>query len=171
MENLVNIGSTKKPHGLKGELKVHIEDEYVDDFMEAEVVFIEIKGKQVPFFITEAREGNDMLVKLEDIDTKEAATDLSGRALFLREEDLIPLEEGEERYGDFTQYIGYQLEDTELGKIAEIEDVIEYPQQMLALLTYKDREILIPMHQAFIRSIQHDEKIIVMELPEGLLDL
>lgn len=171
MENLVNIGSTKKPHGLKGELKVHIEDEYVDDFLEAEVIFIEIKGKQVPFFITEAREGNDMLVKLEDIDTKEAATDLSGRALFLREEDLIPLEKGEERYGDFTQYIGYHIEDTELGKIAEIEDVIEYPQQMLALLTYQDREILIPMHQAFIRSIQHDEKIIVMELPEGLLDL
>ena len=35
MEKLISIGYTKKPHGLKGEIKLHIEDRYLEDLLEA----------------------------------------------------------------------------------------------------------------------------------------
>ena len=171
MENLVAIGYTKKPHGLKGELKVQIEELYLDDFLEAEIIFLDMKGKKLPFFIESVREGNEILLKLEDVDSKEAADSLSSKEVFLRESDIVPLEEREMEPDDFTQFIGYQIKDAELGLIGEIEDVMEYPQQMMAALTYQDREILIPMNTAFIKEIQKENKMIIMELPEGLLEL
>lgn len=172
MENLVSIGYTKKPHGIKGDLKVQIEEEYLDDLLEAEVIFLEIKGKKVPYFISEAREGNEIMLKFEDIDSREAASELSGKELFMREDDLQTAEqETDDLLEDFTQLIGFQLEDTEWGSIGEIEDVIEYPQQILAVITYKEREVLIPLHPTFIRDILPDQKIIKMELPDGILEL
>lgn len=171
MENLVSIGYTKKPHGLKGELKVQVDDLYLDDFLEAETVFLEIRGKKLPFFIEKVREGNEVLVKFEDTDSKEAADNLSSKEIFLRESDIVPLEERELEADDFTQYVGYQLQDTELGLIGEMEDVIEYPQQMMAAVTYQEREVLIPLNEAFIKEIQKGKKIILMELPQGLLEL
>lgn len=172
MENLISIGYTKKPHGIKGDLKVQIEGEYLDDLLEAEVLFLEIRGKKVPYFIVEARDGNDILVKFEDIDSREAAAELAGKELFLRAEDMQTAEqETDDLLEDFTQLIGFQIEDVEWGAIAEIEEVIEYPQQILAVITYKERELLIPLHPTFIRDILPDQKIIKMELPEGILDL
>lgn len=172
MNDLVSVGYTKKPHGVKGELKVLIEEEFLDDFLEAKVIFLEIKGKKVPYFIAEAREGNDLIMKFEDIDHREAALDISGKEIFLREEDLQTAEqESDDALADFRQLIGFQIEDIEWGSIAEIEDVIEYPQQILAVISYKTREMLIPLHPTFIRDILPDQKIIKMELPEGILEL
>lgn len=171
MENLVNIGYTKKPHGLKGELKVQIDDLYLDDFLDAETVFLELKGKKLPFFIENVREGNEVLVKFEDVDSKEAADALSGKEIFLRESDIVPLDEKGIEEDNYIQYIGYQIQDSELGLIGEIEDIIEYPQQMMAAVTYQDRAVLIPLNEAFIKEVQKGTKILLMELPEGLLDL
>lgn len=171
MKNLVSIGYTKKPHGLKGELKVLIDDLYLDDFLDAETIFLELKGKKLPFFIESVREGNEILVKLEDIDSKEAADNIASKEIFLRESDIVPLDERELEEDDFVQYLGYQVQDSELGLIGAIEEIIEYPQQMMAVVNYQDREVLIPMNEAFIKKIQKKEKIIHMELPEGLLDL
>lgn len=172
MKNLIRVGYTKKPHGIKGEIKVQIEEEYLDDFLEAKVIFLEIKGKAVPYFITEAREGNEIIIKLEDITTREMAMEIAGKELSLREEDLqIPESESDDEVVNFTQLIGFQIEDIEWGPIAVIEDVIEYPQQILAIITHQSREVLIPLHPTFIKDILPDQKIIKMELPEGILDL
>ena len=48
MEEYVNIGYTKKPFGITGELKVHIEEEYLEDFLQAKVFFLKMNGKPVP---------------------------------------------------------------------------------------------------------------------------
>ena len=42
--NYVQIGTLGKTHGLKGELKFKIEEEYIDDFNEVDVLFIQVKG-------------------------------------------------------------------------------------------------------------------------------
>lgn len=172
MDSLISIGYTKKSHGLKGELKVQIEEVFVEDFLNVETIFLEMKGKKIPFFIESAREGNEMLVKLEDVDSREAADALSGKEIFIREEDIDLSEEDDaENEEDFTDFIGYQIQDTQLGLIGTIEDIIEYPQHSVAVLPYQNREVLIPMHHVFIRDIQKDAKILVMELPEGLFEL
>ncbi len=169
---MVSIGFCRKPHGVGGELKVQIEAEYLEDFLQAEVIFLDITGKQVPYFIEKIRPGSEILVKLEDVDSREAAAALNGKEMLMREEDVHTGEE-EENEEDlaYEDLVGYEIIETDLGPIGKIEDVLEYPQQMMALLIYQEREILIPLNEYLIQDIDIENQQVIMELPEGLLEL
>ena len=169
---MVSIGFCRKPHGVGGELKVQIEAEYLEDFLQAEVIFLDITGKQVPYFIEKIRPGSEILVKLEDVDSREAAAALNGKEMLMREEDVHTGEE-EENEEDlaYEDLVGYEIIETDLGLIGKIEDVLEYPQQMMALLIYQEREILIPLNEYLIQDIDIENQQVIMGLPEGLLEL
>lgn len=166
------IGKTGKAHGLGGELKFHVDERYLEDFLEAEVVFLENKGQKLPYFIEAIREGNDILVKLEDTDSPEQARALTGLPVFLREADLL---EDEEREGSaelqFERFTGYEILDMFSGRRAKIVEIVAMPQQYLAYAEVEGREILIPMHPDLIKKIDEASREIQMELPEGLFDL
>ena len=169
---LIQIGFTKKPHGLKGELKLHIEDKYLEDLMNADVVVLQIKGKPTPFFVEDIRIGNAIIGKFEDIDTPEAALSIANKELSLREQDIIPDEEREIEV-DGLQYekcIGYKIFDGD-NEIGEILEILEFPQQEMAVIEYEKREVLIPLNSAFIVKQDDKAKKFIMDLPEGLLDL
>ena len=52
-----------------------------------------------------------------------------------------------------------------------IEDVREYPQQFLASIQYQEKEVLIPLNEAFIVEIDKTKKLLILDLPDGLLEL
>ena len=74
MDKTISIGFTKKPHGLKGEIKLHIEEKYLEDMLNTDIVLLDIKGKKTPFFVEDVRVGNNIIAKFEDINTPEGAT-------------------------------------------------------------------------------------------------
>jgi 16S rRNA processing protein RimM len=166
MDNLIKIGFTKKPHGLKGEIKLVVEDRYLEDLMETELVLIDIKGKPTPFFI------EDIIAKFEDVDTPELALVISSKELFIREQDLIPDAERELLIEQlpYAHCIGYTIywDNTVIGTI---EDIIEYPQQEMAVIMHNGREVLVPLNPHFVSKLDNDKKEIYMDLPEGILDL
>lgn len=174
MEKFIQIGFTKKAYGVKGEMKMKIEEKYVEDFFQAQIVFLNIGGKKVPFFVDNVRVGNTLLAKFEDIDSPEDALTITSKEVFLREKDIIPEEnrllEVEETLV-FKKYEGFLMEDINEGKIGIIEEILEYPQQEMALIKYQGKELLIPMNEQLIESVDEEQKTIVMKLPEGLLDL
>lgn len=165
------IGYTKKTYGVNGELKVHIEDRYLEDFLAAGVVFLEVGGGKAPFFLEQVRETNALVVKFEEVDTPEEATPLTGRALYLRQEDLLAEETGDEPASGFFRYEGFTVIDRHAGTVGVIEEVVEFPQQIMAIIPVKGREILIPLHDAFILAVRESARILEMDLPEGLLEL
>lgn len=174
MEKYVSIGFTKKCHGFKGDLKVQVDEIYLEDFLKSSVVFLLIKGKHVPYFIEKSRFGNELLLKLEEVDSKEAAHPLTSKELFLQAKQILAKEEREveiESNLEFEKYIGYTILDTELGAIEKIKEIIEYPQQEMATLIYHEKEILIPLHQQLIEKIDDSQQYIYMNLPKGILDL
>lgn len=170
MEELVEIGRTSKSHGLQGGIRFDIRDEYIEDFLSVEVVFIEQKGQPVPYFIEEVK-GVHLVVELEGIKTKEAATELAKKKVFIRKESLIPedqkmfVAEGLE----YEPYVGYMVEEATLGEIGKILEIVEYPQQELALIEYKEKEILIPLNDTFIKGINDADQKIFMSLPEDMI--
>jgi ribosomal 30S subunit maturation factor RimM len=91
----VTIGHTKKAHGITGEIKMHIEDRYAEDFLKNERIFIDVKGTKVPYFIANVRGTNEFIVQLEEVDAREVAQALQSREICLREKDLIPDDERE----------------------------------------------------------------------------
>jgi 16S rRNA processing protein RimM len=171
-ETLIKIGATQNPHALKGELKVFIEEEYEDDFLNIDTVFLTLAGRNVPYFIESIRGGNAMIVKFEDVDSIEAATKIAKKALHIRMADMIPEEERVvEEVSSFDYLQGYTMVDKTIGQLAVIEEVIEMPQQEMAVIQYLGQEKLVPLNDRFILSVDDKTKILTVDLPEGLLDL
>jgi 16S rRNA processing protein RimM len=170
--DLIQIGYTKKPHGLKGEVKLEVEERYVEDIMDVDVLVIEIRGKQMPYFVEDIRVGNNIIAKFEDVNTPEKALEIGGKSLFLRTSDLIPDEDREIEIDslEFEKCIGYTIIDNQVS-LGIIEEVIEFPQQEMAFIKYNEKEVMIPLNEHFIRKVDHKKKQILMELPYGLLDL
>lgn len=174
MEEYIKIGTTKKPFGVKGELKVDIQEAYLEDFLHAKILFINRRGKPVPYFVEEIRVAGMPLVKFEDVSNKEIAGKLGGSELLLRLSDVLPEEQRQLEVEEETEYsrlLGYEIVEATAGKIGRIEEVLEFPQQEMAALSYKGKDLLIPLNQQFINTIDAQKKRIQMTLPEGLLDL
>lgn len=171
-EELIKIGYTQKPHGLKGELKIVVEDQYEVDLFSAETVFISIAGRSVPYFIEKLRGGNALIVKFEDINDIDAAMRIANKTVELRMSDLIPEEDREgEEVESYSYLVGFNIIDQKIGQIAEIQSVLDTSHQELALLEYQGKELFIPLHDDFIISINETKREVLMDLPEGLLDL
>jgi 16S rRNA processing protein RimM len=171
----INIGYTQKCHGLQGELKLSIESAYLEDFLKNERVFIDVKGTKIPYFVENVRGTNGMILKLEDVDDRDAAFALQSRQVFLREQDLIPASEREldtEEEGlQYAHVQGFMLRDEHFGDIGIIDEVLDMPQQEMAFLKYKNREVLVPLNEQLILRIDEKAKTVLMQLPEGLLDV
>ncbi len=174
MEAYQSIGFTKKTYGVKGELKLNIEDRYLEDFAQADVLFLDIAGRKIPYFLEYINFENPFTLKFEDFDSKESAIELTGKEIFMRTTDLLAEEERVfEVVGNlvFEQYINFEIVDKTLGEIGIIEEIIEYPQQEMAALRFQEKEVLIPMNEQLITKIDTENKVIEMDLPEGLLSL
>ncbi len=169
--DFVQIGQLKKHYGLNGALKSFIEDRFWEDLLNTEVVFVEIKGQKIPYFIEEIKEGTDILLKFEEVEDREAAAKLSGKPLFIRVSDLSDQNAAlsfEDRLPGLVGFIIFTETGEEVGPISEL---IEMPMQMLALVEKNGEEVMIPLVEEFIGDILENEKKLIMILPEGLLDL
>jgi len=173
--NFVEVGFVRKTHGVDGAVKVVVEDEYWEDVVQAEVFLLEQKGQPIPYFVESKRSAGDLLiVQFEDVDSPEAAQQLVKAKLFLRESDILPEEERQlevEEVYTFNYLKGFLLSDKEQGEIGKILEVIELPQQEFALIEYAGQERMIPLHEQLILEINEGEKTVLLDLPEGLLDL
>jgi 16S rRNA processing protein RimM len=171
-DKIIKIGYTKKPHGLKGEVKLHIEERFLEDLMETEVAIITIKGKPTPFFVEDIRVGNAVIAKFEDVNTIDEANEIANKELSLREKDLLEDEEREFEFMgmQFEHCVGYTLIDKGV-LIGAINEIVEFPQQEMAFIEREGREVMIPLNKAFILKVNDVDKLIELDLPEGLLDL
>ena len=171
----ISIGHTRKTHGVHGEMKISIEDRYLEDFLKNERIFLDIKGVKVPYFVASVRGKGELILLLEEVTSKEAAFALQSREIHLREQDLIPDHEREleiepEETLEYAHVAGFMLVDQTLGEIGPIREVLDMPQQEMAFLDYRGREVLIPLNAQFIVSIDEKNRQLLMDLPDGLLD-
>jgi 16S rRNA processing protein RimM len=171
---LVAIGKTNKTHGVDGTLRITVKDAFWEDFVAAEVVFLETGGRPTPYFIEDRWGGDPLYLKLEEVDTRETARPLTNKVLSLRREDISLTEDKKPVAADTDAYavwVGYTLYDVALGEIGKIEEIMELPEQFLAVVQYRGQEVMIPLHAELTEAVSHTEKKVIMTLPEGLLEL
>ena len=168
-EEVYRIEKIGKPHGVKGEVTLRFSDD-VFDRVEAEYLVLDVEGILVPFFMEEYRFRTDetALVKFSGIETVERASELTGCEVFFPR-SLAPTDEDELTWSQIIGYtivnIGSEGQEHEAGRIAEADETTEN-----VLLTL-DNGQLIPAAYDLIEDIDHDNRRLLMRLPEGLLDL
>lgn len=169
-EEIALSGKLLKPHGLKGEITA---DLAVDETLRSGMpIVIELEGIYVPFFIDSVRSRSieTYLIKLEGIDSDSEATALADRDLYLLKRDI----ESSPADGIFADSLpGYTVVDSSSGKsVGNIVDVDFSTENVVMYVMKPDGgEILIPLVDDIIESLDTDNEQIVMDLPAGLLDL
>jgi 16S rRNA processing protein RimM len=164
-----NIGKFVTVHGVKGELLLQHDLGKKSSLKGLQAVFIEEKSNSfLPWFIesTKIKSDTEIYCKLEGIDSREAALKLARKTVWITEADHQKFSARNAP----RSLIGYSIvdQDRELGNVLE---VIEQPQQVLCRLDIKGKEVLIPLHEDSLKKIDHKNKIIKVELPEGLLEI
>ena len=170
---LVPIGRTRKTHGVRGELKFAIEERYWDAFEGLQAIFLPVKETPTPFFIAEIRGSfPEVIVKLEGLETPEAARLLSHKEVFARKKDLpAHLPEPETETDSYAFLAGFAAHDLHGGPLGTILEVQPWPSQEMAVLEKDGRALLIPLHPGFLHSLDRPGKSVTFDLPEGLLEL
>ncbi|MEO6190476.1 MAG: hypothetical protein ABIO44_09120 [Saprospiraceae bacterium] len=172
MINFLAVGKTFKTHGVKGELEINIEDEFLELIEKEKIVFIYVNGNPVPYWIQSIREESRMFCRFEEVDNPELARNLSNKTIFA-DQSRIPKKilkrlDGRE---DMDSLESYTLHDLTSGITSVIVSIQEFPSQILAELNIEDHKIMIPLHEDFIENIDKKNKIITLTLPEGMFDL
>lgn len=157
-------------HGLEGGLRIFLFPEYQEALDTVEFVFLGLDGSHVPFYIDELRFDRDLIVFLEDVTSPAEASRYIGIDLYLASDEVVADQtiQSELQY-DFLE--GYLLKDQEVGVIGSIKEILSYPQQEMALVEYHHVDLLIPIHEALIISLNKEDQEITMSLPDGILQL
>lgn len=162
-------GYISKTVGNKGELLFILDVDDVSKYKKLETIFVEINKQLVPFFITHIEmRGNGAKVRFEGIETTERAEELTRSSLYLPLSFLPPLT-GKKFY--FHEIVGYTAIDKTHGNIGTVETVLDYPNQALLQIKKEAVEILVPIKDAFIESLDRANKTIFLNAPEGLIDI
>ena len=168
-EEVYKIGLFNKPHGIHGELQFTFTD---DTFyrLDCDYLICLLDGIFVPFFIEEYRCRSDStaLVKLEGIDTAERARMFTNIEVYFPVKHAEEAEDGELSWNFF---IGFQMEDIHHGPLGEGRDVDTTTVNTLFVVEREEEELLVPAQEEFIVGIDQKQKLITVELPEGLLNL
>ena len=153
----IEAGEIVTTHGVRGEVKVLC---WLDDpEMLCEFDRCRISGKE--YTMTEVRvQKTCNLVKLQGIDTMEAAQAMRGKVIELYREDI----DEDVIFG--AELIGVEVyeEDVLLGKIA---DVLDYPSSSVYVVKGK-HEYMIPAVNQFILSTDLDANRMQVKLIEGM---
>lgn len=167
LNDLSYIGFIVKPHGFKGEVIVGLETLSPEEFPDSPFIFLKQEGLPVPYAVKDIiyKSGN-LILRLEDVASEEAARKLSGTEVFL---EAFELEENE--VPEFEDLVGFEAIDEAEGSLGIISSVEELPMQLIAHCDFKGNELLFPLNESIVTSIDAAEKRVFVRLPEGLVDI
>jgi 16S rRNA processing protein RimM len=168
--SLVAVGVVRRTHGLSGEVLVEPLADFADVFGPG-VDCVWKSGERARNVTVSGKRGHSgrMLLSFVGIADVDAARELAGGVL------CIPTECLPKPPPDFyrsDEIRGWRCEDSAgllLGAVASLEETPAGPQ--LTLQTPAGKEVLIPFVQPLVVSIDASAQRIVLDLPDGLMDL
>lgn len=169
-EDCFYLGKIAKKFSFKGEVLVYLDTDEPELYENLESVFVENNKHLVPFFIeSSSMHKNDFLrVRFEDVNTEEDADALVGSPIYLPL-TMLPKLTGNKFY--FHEVIGFEIEDKRLGVFGKITSINDSTAQPLFEVLNGEFEILFPMIDQFLVKIDRENKKVIMDLPEGLIEM
>lgn len=167
-DDLIFLGYTGKPHGIKGEISVKWFAEFIPEAHKR--IFLQKDKILSPFSIISVKPHKDrLLFSLKGVETRNEAENLAGMEVLMLKRDLPPLEDGEVY---LQELLGSEifLED---GTKAGILENFEFPvgQEIWIIRQEDGKELLLPAREEFIADIDPLNKKITIQPPAGLLDI
>ena len=169
-EDCFYLGKIAKKFSFKGEVLIYLDTDEPELYENMESVLVEFNKNLVPFFIENSSlHKNDFLrVQFEDVDTEEEADSILNCEVYLPL-NMLPKLSGNKFY--FHEVIGFEIEDKRLGVFGKIVSINDSSAQPLFEVINGNVEILVPMIDQFLVKIDRENKKVIMDLPEGLVEM
>ena len=167
---LVIIARAVRPRGLKGEIVAQLLTDFPDRFEDVEeLVLVSPCGDRTTKRLEDYWFQNDRVVlKLADYNDVDAAKELVGFEFAVPESERVPL--------PADHYYDWELEGctVKVGveSIGTVKSVLKTGgTEILVVADENEKERLIPFADSIVVKVDAEQKTIVVDPPEGLLDL
>ena len=169
MEELVTIAKIVRPRGLRGEVVADVLTDFPDRFGELEdVIGVREDGTRSNLKIEDSWFQKERVVlRFAGIDSVELAEGLRNLEICIPESSAAELEEGE--FFDW-QLAGCEVSTIDGTRLGTVREVMRTGGTEILVVEDEGRECLIPFAEAICPEVDIENKRIVVDPPEGLLE-
>lgn len=166
-DDIVEIGRYNKAHGVKGEISATLSCE-VDALSGFSTLISCMDGIYVPFFVGSYRKRNEhtALLTIDGVDSEEAAKRMVNKRIYALRSEL-PEDDGR----NSGYFEGFAIDSPDGARIGVIVGVDDATANVLFEVEHDGKQFYIPVSEAYIVEIREEESLIVMDLPEGLVEM
>ncbi len=162
----ITIGTVQKPFGLKGELKIRIQTDFVEErFSVGNQVYINLNGVEVQRKIESVRKHQgSLLVKFEGLDSLTEVEHYHRALIQIDQDEMHDLDQDEYYFIDLIHCEVY----VDQNLIGTVKEVMDMPAHPVLRIKTNDTDVLIPFVESFIVNVDLDSKRIDVKMMEGL---
>ena len=169
LDDCFELGFIVKPHGTKGEVQVFLDVDNPEEYLEMESVFVAQGADLIPFFISNVKKaGKNIVLHFDEINSVEQAEGLRKCKLYLPLNNLPELSDHQFYYHEI---VNFEIHDTILGALGRAKEVYLKGTQDLIVMAYQGVEVLIPITDEVVIGVDRKNKLLKVNLPDGLLDI
>jgi 16S rRNA processing protein RimM len=166
----VVVGRIGRPHGVRGEVTVEVRSDDPDLRFYVGAVLATDPASRGPLTITGKRWHRDvLLLTIEGIHSREDAETLRNTELLVDIADLPELEDPDSFYDH--QLVGLTARLTDESELGEVTAVRHEGADLLVVCRPEGGDLLIPFVAAIVPTVDLAGGFLVVDPPEGLLEL
>ena len=175
-DQLIEIGHFNKAHGVNGEVNASLVID-ADLVSQLSCLVCDMDGIFVPFFVESYRPkgATTVLLTIDGFDNEQEVTALVGKDFFALKRDYDEMaqamvdDDDDELPLDY--FIGFSMTDCGV-RVGEIVDIDDATDNVLFIVRREDDTMVsVPAVDDLIDSMDMDNRVIDMNLPEGLLTI
>ena len=169
-DDLLLVGTIARPHGIRGSVIVNPETDFADErFKVGEVLLVGPVDRPQPRRIIEVRgHQGRVIVNLEGIASMSDAEALAGQQVWMPAAALGPLPERTYYRHDLVGCEVRDTHDTVIGRVTKVEGTLD---RSYLIVPRRGGEMMIPMVEGILVGVDLGQRQIVVNPPDGLLDL
>lgn len=164
------VGRVARPHGIRGQVVINLETDFPHErFQVGAELFVRRSAHVEQLVVASVRFHNERpIVGFAGFDDMNAAATLAGAELRVPRSALAPLPPETFYRHDL---VGCAVDTTNGSHVGDVTDVEGTLGGSRLVVSTSHGDVLVPLAAEICRSIDVDAKRIVIEPPEGLLDL
>jgi 16S rRNA processing protein RimM len=166
----VVVGRIGRPHGVRGEVTVEVRTDDPDDRFVPGAVLLTEPAARGPLTVAGVRWHREvLLLTVTGVESREAAEELRDTELHVPVADLPELEDPDAYYDH--QLVGLAARLTDGSALGTVTAVRHEGADLLVVARDGGRELLVPFVAAIVPTVDLAGGVVVVDPPEGLLDL
>lgn len=164
----LQVGRISNTHGLRGEVKVVSWTDYPEVFEDFKHVYLDIKKEKKTLEITNIKyQKSNLIIKFKGIDSIDEAEKIKNTILYVDREQIGEPEEG--YY--ICDLIGCMVQSDDGRQLGRVCDVFSTgSNDVYVIKSDEGKEILIPVIDEVVLSVDIEKEKILVHLIEGLVE-